>query len=114
MKPNWLDTPFGTTMNDLTFANDVTGRRLLINSVHPLSDGRTPPRREREVARRTVHNGAPGDVVAIVPLPGDGGKLDKERLKAAMEPLMEELENPPPSDDPRDTTPLDRLWHLCG
>ena len=105
MTLNWLDTPFGTTTNDLTFTNDVTGRRLLINSVHPLSDGRTPSRREREVAKRTVHNGAPGDIVAIIPLPADGEPLDKERLKAVLEPLLEELENPPPPDDPRDTTP---------
>ncbi len=112
MALNWRNPSFGTTTSDLTFRSDLTGRQLLINTCHSLSDGRTPPRREREVAKRSVHNAAPGDIVAIIPLPPDGESFDDEALERMIGPLIEELDRPPPRDDPRDTTPLDKLWYL--
>ena len=112
MALNWRNPDFGTTTGDITFTSQVTGRRISINTVHALSDGKTPPRREREAATRLVHNGAKGDIVAVLPIPTNGEPLDDSDLEPLMVPVLQEADRPASATDPRDTTPLDQLWYL--
>ncbi|MCP5367166.1 MAG: peptidoglycan-binding protein [Hyphomicrobiales bacterium] len=82
---------------DVTLINDLTGRRLLLNTFTPekSNDGNyIPDSRETEQAIRILFNSEDGDILAMLPKPPQGYEFDKEEIREFLRPLIHEIALP--------------------